>query len=358
MGKTKISELPVYTGSTTGVYVVMDSADLNTTYRVAKEDLYTITGSHTNIAYFSGSADIVSSDRFKVTNSGNSFNLGTDATDGNSPERLMVDNGAEYNIATFQTSATASYAQVNIKNFGGGGSSSADLVIWNDDTTEESGYANFGLNSSNHTNLEVGYAGDAYLYNHENDLYVGSLGYSQNQHGHVHIFGGGRWRQPTMTVYNDATLGINTEKYNVNLTTIPSSGDGFLVEVSGSVKLNHNLKTVGSVTGDTFYSTNNGSGTNFKVGDDVWIGDVNRPNTVQISGLQDPTNGYLKFGSGSSSPSFGYGGSDDRVDLSCALKLGQFSTLPSGVVGELAVSGSNLFFHNGTSWMKVSLTAI
>ena len=31
MGKTKISELPVYTGSTTGVYVVMDSADLTTT---------------------------------------------------------------------------------------------------------------------------------------------------------------------------------------------------------------------------------------------------------------------------------------------------------------------------------------
>jgi hypothetical protein len=358
MGKTKISELPVYTGSTTGVYLVMDSADLNTTYRVSKEDLYTITGSHTKIAYFSGSADVISSDRFSITNQGNTFNLGTDASNPVFPERLIVDNGSSFNIATFQTSATGSYAEVNIKNFGGGAAASSDLVLWNDATTEEAGYANFGLNSSNHTNLDVGYAGDAYLYNHTNDLYVGSLGFVPNGHGHLHLFGGGRWRQPTVTVYNDATLGINTEKYNAQLTTIPSSGAGFLVEISGSVKLNHDLKVVGNVTGDTFQSINNGNGTNFKVGDDAWIGDVNRANTIQISGLQDPTQGYIKFGSGSSAPSLGYGGSNDHVDLSCALKLGQFGTLPTGTVGELAVSGSNLFFHNGTSWMKVSLTAI
>lgn len=353
MGKTKISELPVYTGSTTGVYVVMDSADLNTTYRVAKEDLYTITGSHRNIAYFSGSADVVSSDRFKITNDGNSFNLGTDATDGNSPERLMVDNGNEYNIATFQTSATGSYAQVNIKNYGGGTGSSTDLVFWNDNTTESSSYLNLGLNSSNHTNLDCGYAGDSYLFSHINDLYIGSLGYSQNNHGHVHLFGGGRWRQSTISIYQDATLGINTEKANSQLSSIPSSGDGYLVEVSGSVKLNHNLRVVGNVTGSTVTATNNGAGTNFKVGDDAWIGDVNRVNTIQISGLQDPTQGHIKFGSGSSSPSLGYGGSNDHVDLSCALKLGQFETLPTATVGTLAVSGSHLYFHNGTSWQQV-----
>lgn len=351
MGKTKISELPVFTGSTTGVYLVMDSSDLNTTYRVSKEDLYTITGSHHNIAYFSGSADIVSSDRFKITNDGNSFNLGTDATDGNSPERLMVDNGSEYNIATFQTSATGSYAQVNIKNYGGGAAASADLVFWNDNTTESSSYFNVGLNSSNHTNLDVGYAGDAYIYNHSNDLYVGSLAYGQ--HGHFHLFGGGRWRQPTVSIYQDATLGINTEKYNNQLTAIPSAGEGFLVEISGSVKLNHDLKVVGNVTGNTFQATSNGAGTNFKVGDDAWIGDVNRVNTIQLSGLQDPTQGYIKFGSGSSSPSLGYGGTNDHVDLSCALKLGQFATLPTATVGTLAVSGSHLYFHNGTSWLQV-----
>jgi hypothetical protein len=353
MGQTKISELPVYTGSTTGVYLVMDTADLTETYRVAKEDLFTITGSNHKIAFFTGSHSIGSSDRFSITNVGNTFNLGTDASNPNFPERLIVDNGSSFNIATFQTSATGSYAEVNIKNFGGGAGASSDLVLWNDATTEDEGYANFGLNSSNHTNLDVGYQGDAYLYNHKNDLYVGSLGSSQNGHGHVHLFGGGRWRQPTVTVYNDATLGVNTEKYNNQLTTIPSSGDGFLVEISGSVKLDHDLKVVGNVTGNTIYSTNNGNGTNLKIGDDAWIGDVNRANTIQISGAEDGTQGYIKFGSGSASPSLGYGGTNDHVDLSCALKMQQFATLPTATVGTLAVSGSHLYFHNGIGWNQV-----
>ena len=46
MAKTKISELPVYTGDTTGVFVVMNSADLSTTYRVAKENLTGVSGSN------------------------------------------------------------------------------------------------------------------------------------------------------------------------------------------------------------------------------------------------------------------------------------------------------------------------
>lgn len=46
MAKTKISELPVYTGDTTGVFVVMNSADLSTTYRVAKENLTGVSGTN------------------------------------------------------------------------------------------------------------------------------------------------------------------------------------------------------------------------------------------------------------------------------------------------------------------------
>jgi hypothetical protein len=351
MGKTKISELPVYTGSTEGVFLVMDSSDLNGTYRVAKEDLFTITGSNGKLAFFTGSHNLGSSDRFGVTNNGNTFNLGTNASDNVSPERLIVDNGSSYNIATFQTSTPNNYAEVNIKNFGSGSKASSDLILWNDVTTESSGYVDLGINASNHTNLDVGYGGDGYLFNESNDMYIGSLG--TGAHGHLHLFGGGRWIQSAISVYNDGTIGINSEKYGHQLNTIPSSGEGFLVDISGSVKLNHDLKIVGNVTGNTFTATNNGNGTNFKVGDDAWIGDVNRSNTVQISGNQDPTQGYIKFGSGSSSPSLGYGGTNDHVDLSCALKLGQFATLPTATVGTLAVSGSHLYFHNGTTWNQV-----
>ena len=56
-------------------------------------------------------------------------------------------------------------------------------------------------------------------------------------------------------------------------------------------------KSTGYFKAPIIESTNNGNGTNFKVGDDAWIGDVNAPNTIRISGQQDSTNAYIIFGS-------------------------------------------------------------
>ncbi len=61
----------------------------------------------------------------------------------------------------------------------------------------------------------------------------------------------------------------------------------------------------GVITGSFFVATNNGNGTNFKVGDDVWIGDVNIANTMQLTGQQAASSGHIKFGSGSSNPVLG-----------------------------------------------------
>ena len=57
--------------------------------------------------------------------------------------------------------------------------------------------------------------------------------------------------------------------------------------------------TAGVIIGDQVISTNNGAGTNFKVGDDAWIGDINLANTIRITGQQDATQGYLVFGNSS-----------------------------------------------------------
>lgn len=51
-------------------------------------------------------------------------------------------------------------------------------------------------------------------------------------------------------------------------------------------------------TYDKIYVTNNGGGTNVKVGDDAWIGDVNIGNTISIKGVQDATKGGIVLGSG------------------------------------------------------------
>ncbi len=51
-------------------------------------------------------------------------------------------------------------------------------------------------------------------------------------------------------------------------------------------------------TYDKLYTTNNGAGTNLKVGDDAWIGDVNSANTISIQGAQNAALGGIVFGNG------------------------------------------------------------
>jgi hypothetical protein len=56
----------------------------------------------------------------------------------------------------------------------------------------------------------------------------------------------------------------------------------------------------GTVSADQVFSTNNGNGTNFKVGDDAWIGDINTANTISLRGNQSAANAYVVFGNGDS----------------------------------------------------------
>lgn len=55
-------------------------------------------------------------------------------------------------------------------------------------------------------------------------------------------------------------------------------------------------KTTGVFSAPIVASTNNGNGTNFKVGDDAWIGDINTADTLRISGQQNSANAYIVFG--------------------------------------------------------------
>ena len=159
----------------------------------------------------------------------------------------MVDNTDSYNIATFQTSQNDTYAEVNIRNFGSGSASSADLILWNDVSTESSSFLDLGLNSSNYGAGYVGYGGDGYLFNHSNDLYLGSMDSIESGHGHVHIFGGGMWDSSSISIYSDGTIGINTDKENTTASTIPSSVGGYAVEISGSVNFRNEILVTGSV---------------------------------------------------------------------------------------------------------------
>jgi hypothetical protein len=50
------------------------------------------------------------------------------------------------------------------------------------------------------------------------------------------------------------------------------------------------------ILANQIWANNNGNGTNFRVGDDVWIGDINVADTMSIRGQQNAANAYIVFG--------------------------------------------------------------
>ena len=103
-------------------------------------------------------------------------------------------------------------------------------------------------------------------------------------------------------------IDITATDSSVNTNLLAGGGIANVVEdltpeLGGNLSLNSftingtgNINISGDITGDQIISSNNGNGTNFRVGDDVWIGDINIANTIRITGQQDSTQGYIVFG--------------------------------------------------------------
>jgi hypothetical protein len=89
---------------------------------------------------------------------------------------------------------------------------------------------------------------------------------------------------------NTGLFYANTDQVKIVATTISNSTTSGALVVAGGAGIG------GNVTADIFNAVNNGNGTNFKVGDDVWLGDINIANTLGIKGQQDGTQGYIRFG--------------------------------------------------------------
>ncbi len=62
--------------------------------------------------------------------------------------------------------------------------------------------------------------------------------------------------------------------------------------------LNQGVKTSDSPTFVKAILTSNGASDNLRLGDDAFIGDMNRANTFRVRGSQDPSAGYIVFGDG------------------------------------------------------------
>jgi hypothetical protein len=88
-----------------------------------------------------------------------------------------------------------------------------------------------------------------------------------------------QWVTTTVGIHTLSNVGIGTTNPTSKLT------------VSG------NASITGILTADQVYTSNNGTGQNVRIGDDLWIGDINAPNTTRFSGAQDSTKAFIVFGS-------------------------------------------------------------
>ena len=155
-------------------------------------------------------------------------------------------------------------------------------------------------------------------------------------------------------------------------SAFPFTGDAQItgsLGVSGSLVIQGNSypdNRLGFKSGSTEYiSMYIDTGSEFVP--DAWV--INHHTGGQVVGIAN-ANGWLEVNTVAnlnSSATFrgdtsfrtlnqesGYTATLDKASVNTTLTLSPQNPLPTGAVGEMATSGSNLYFHNGTIWKEVS----
>ena len=169
---------------------------------------------------------------------------------------------------------------------------------------------------------------------------------------------------------------ISLTSSNTAIITFPTSEAGYAIASLGGLgvsasyaatasyvqTLNQDLNVTNNITGNILVATNNGAGTNFKVGDDAWIGDINIANTMQLMGQQTSTSGFIKFGNGVSNPIVG-ATNNDTLQVTGSINVSGSITMPNrpafrvtgaggGKTAVTTLSGSylNVDYQQGSGW--------
>jgi len=146
----------------------------------------------------------------------------------------------------------------------------------------------------------------------------------------LRIFEGGGSARGVYVDLTSAGAGVSTNLINSGTGTITSvagvsSGSVSNAQLATATVTSQTLTNAtfsANVTADKFISTNNGNGQNYRVGDDIWLGDVNLADTFRVSGIQNGANAYIIFGNSDTS------------------KLGRASTGPLTYTGDFSATGN------------------
>lgn len=108
---------------------------------------------------------------------------------------------------------------------------------------------------------------------------------------------------------NGGTLGASgLYYYSSNTSIVATGGISSTAETTGQLQVVGGLGVTGNVWCGQVYATNNGNGTNYRIGDDAWLGDINLSNTTRLMGAQDGTQAYLVFGNSNATNYIGRSG--------------------------------------------------
>ena len=120
-----------------------------------------------------------------------------------------------------------------------------------------------------------------------------------------------------------------------------------------------NINVTSNVVAAMISANTNGTGNNFKVGDDAWIGDINVTNTLRIKGQQDPANGYVVFGTGDTTGKLG------RSGTGALTYTGDFTATGNVTANKVKLAAwslfanvDGLFANDGTTTYSINLTEL
>jgi hypothetical protein len=112
---------------------------------------------------------------------------------------------------------------------------------------------------------------------------------------------------------------------------------------TGALQVSGGIGVAGNVWCGQVYSTNNGNGTNYRIGDDAWLGGVNTADTAQLMGAQNGNNGYLRFG---------------NVGTETLGRAGSGALTWTGTFSATNINSDNHNYANGTSIITTLSTVI
>lgn len=359
MSNVKISQLPEYTGNTSGSWLIMNNSGETTTYKVKKENwVFPYNGNAT----ITGSLDVSGSASFGINWLRSNLSNGQNVIV--SSNNLMEAHSANNALSAFNNANNV--LQIN-------GTGKNRFI----GPTEVTGSLNVSGSVQRPFNVQSSFSGTT-TYSFGTGSLAANFVQSKSQgFSLLTLIGSGSNDQATLGLQNSkgytdlARIDNDTSILNSTTDTGSFTVDGFSkvivkdpVEVTGSLNVTSSFIRpidVRGAGGSRVWATMSTGSTIFSLYNTgsrpIFYTMENDSGSFQMALSTTVSEKKVSIGSGTLDK-LTFGNNIEvtgSLNLTNKLNLKAQNPLPAGVLGDLAVSSSNaLYFHNGTSWTLIS----